>query len=218
MDTNTNTNTEENANISIAYRDRRDAQILLDFSRAISEENAHQQRLPFVVDTLPSYLTEHIGIDNEIELLSTDVIEIHESIEQEEADSRMPLYHFTNMFSDMDIVIIEDNPFRIDVFKKDEEEEDEDDKENTVKCFECPICLEEYEIKNACILQCNEMHRYCSSCTITHLEKSMNAYSNNPSQLQYRRSKPKCALCRENIQNITCFSNESEENIMNVLL
>ena len=180
----------------------------MNFSRAVSDQ------LPFQVDTPPSYLS--LSLSEEIDGNIDELFQMIES--DEEPAERLPFYHFINTlsFSNSEIDIIEDNPFRIDVFYNEEYEEIEDADDEDDESSDCPICFEKCEIKNVCILQCNKAHRYCCDCLVQQLEKTMSAYQENPRQLQ--NICPKCALCREIIQNITCYSTESDENIKNVLI
>ena len=212
-------NIQENTNMDMntitSYL--QEAQILMDFSRAVSAQtpryvrevdwtSVRQQLLPFQVDDPPSYLSLSHSLSLSISLsLSEEVDRNIDELFQDLMDDE----------EEEEIEIIEDNPFRIDVFCN-EYDDDDDDEDVDCASVECPICFEKCEIKNVCILQCNKAHRYCCGCLVQQLEKSMNVYQEHPRQLQNIR--PKCALCRETIRNITCYSNESEGNIKNVLL
>jgi hypothetical protein len=61
---------------------------------------------------------------------------------------------------------------------------------------ECPICMENIQPEKVVRLQCDEKHIYCSDCIV-----------------EICFANPKCSLCREPIQTITIFSDETFDTI-----
>ena len=70
------------------------------------------------------------------------------------------------------------------------------------EAVECPICFENVELSNVAHLQCNINHRYCSDCML-HICDNAN---------------PRCSLCREEIREITVYSDDTFESVAPYLI
>ena len=63
----------------------------------------------------------------------------------------------------------------------------------------CCICMESRENEQICQLNCH--HKFCSKCTLSHIQRN-------------RRQQPCCPLCRTNISNISVKTQKIRETFI----
>ena len=180
----------------MAYQDGDIGREYLQISIAIQRQNEIWLKKPLHLRLLRSYLNISPAGSTDKELIDF-IFELYRHLVSKKNNLRIPI--ITNVFDKYDYLLDTFHAYRdYDIIVQQKTTSNDDSLQT------CVICYEDYAANNFVKTNCE--HSFCHSCIIATI------------QILPENKKLSCAMCRSNINHLSCYTSIITNNLKNILL